>query len=71
MQAVLTKAENGFEKIFEALASVDNTTKNELENNIVKIGSVIVEKLIASLKTLSGISRGVVAMSLIRIGEDI
>ncbi len=69
MQAVLNRVENKFTDILNALEYVDNNSKNELENNIVNMGSAIVECLVKKLKTLKGLSRGVVAMSLIRIGE--
>ena len=44
-------------------------TKNKLENILVDQGSAVVPELVDSLQSVKGIKRGVVAMSLIRIGE--
>ena len=46
-----------------------NTTKNILENELVEQGSVVVPDLVNKLQSVTGVKRGVVAMSLIRIGE--
>ncbi len=67
MQAVLQK--NDTIDLLDMLNYIDNTTKNEIENNIVSMGEKIVERLVETLRTAKGIARGVVAMSLIRIGE--
>ena len=68
MQAVLARTED-IEDVMNWLKNADNTNKNEIENNIVNIGEEIVEHLVQELKNLSGIQRGIVAMSIIRIGE--
>ena len=52
------------------LEKLDNNNKNQLENEIVSLGSSAVPVLIEKLQTSKGLVRGVVAMSLIRIGED-
>lgn len=74
MQAVVNsnvlKQENIKEKLEYLLSDVDSTTKNDVENSIVAMGAKVVEILIDKLKTLKGLKRGVVAMSIIRIGED-
>ena len=58
VQDILTKLENA-----------DNTTKNELENILVDKGSAVVPELVNQLQVVRGVKRGVVAMTLIRIGE--
>jgi len=74
MQAVVTssvlKQDNVKEKIDFLLSDVDSTTKNDVENSIVAMGAKAVDFLVDKLKTLKGLQRGIVAMSLIRIGED-
>ena len=57
------------EDILTKLETADNTTKNKLENILVDQGSVVVPDLVSQLQCVKGIKRGVVAMSLIRIGE--
>ena len=56
-------------EILVKLETADNTTKNKLENILVNQGSAVVPELVDQLQTVKGIKRGVVAMSLIRIGE--
>jgi len=56
-------------QIIEILEQLDNTNKNELENQIVSMGSSAVPVLVEQLQISKGLKRGVVAMSLIRIGE--
>ena len=74
MQAVLNsnivKQDTISEKLDYLLASVDNSTKNDVENKIVAMGAKVVHALVDKLRTLKGIQRGIVAMSLIRIGES-
>ena len=74
MQAVVNpnviKQENILEKIEYLLADVDASTKNDVENSIVAMGSKVVNVLVEKLRTLKGLQRGIVAMSLIRIGES-
>ncbi len=57
-------------QLAEILEQLDNTNKNELENQIVSMGSSAVPVLVEQLQISKGLKRGVVAMSLIRIGED-
>ncbi len=56
-------------EILTKLETADNTTKNELENELVNIGSSVVPQLVDQLQVVRGIKRGVVAMTLIRIGS--
>lgn len=74
MQAVVNSniltQESISEKLDYLLADVDNTTKNDVENTIVAMGAKVVNALVDKLRTLKGIQRGIVAMSLIRIGES-
>lgn len=51
------------------LESADNKRKNEIENSLVKFGPNAVPELINQLQIVKGSIRGVVAMTLIRIGE--
>ena len=57
-------------QLVEILEQLDNNNKNELENQIVSMGSSAVPVLVEQLQISKGLKRGVVAMSLIRIGED-
>lgn len=74
MQAVVNSniltQESVSEKLDYLLSDVDNTTKNDVENTIVAMGAKVVNALVDKLRTLKGIQRGIVAMSLIRIGES-
>ena len=57
-------------QVSELLEKLDNNNKNQLENEIINMGSSAVPVLVEKLQTSKGLVRGVVAMSLIRIGED-
>lgn len=74
MQAVVNsniiKQDNIIEKLEYLLADVDSSNKNDVENSIVAMGAKVVNALVDKLKTLKGLQRGIVAMSLIRIGES-
>jgi len=52
------------------LENADNKIKNEVENSIVNIGTEAIPELVNKLQVVRGIKRGVVAMSLIRIGNE-
>lgn len=56
-------------EILTKLETADNTTKSELENTLVNCGSAIVPQLVDQLQVVRGVKRGVVAMTLIRIGD--
>ena len=56
-------------EILSKLETADNTTKNILENKLVSIGKSVVPQLVDQLQIVRGIKRGVVAMTLIRIGD--
>ena len=56
-------------EILTKLETADNTTKNELENELVSIGTSVVPELVNQLQVVRGIKRGVVAMTLIRLGD--
>ena len=56
-------------EILTELENVDNTTKNKVENELVSIGEAVVPELVNKLQVVRGIKRGVVAMTLIRLGE--
>ena len=53
--------------LLTSLESADAKTKCEIENMLVEIAPV--EELVSELQMVKGTVRGVVAMSLIRIGE--
>ena len=57
------------EEILCKLETADNTTKNKIENILVDKGSDVVPELVNQLQVVRGVKRGVVAMTLIRIGE--
>lgn len=55
--------------ILSELENADNTTKNKIENELVSIGESVLPQLVAQLQVVRGIKRGVVAMTLIRLGD--
>ena len=57
------------DEILCKLEDADNNTKNNLENMLVAQGQAVVPDLVSKLQIVKGTKRGVVAMSLIRIGE--
>ena len=57
------------DEILCKLETADNMTKNQLENKLVAQGSAVVPELVNRLQSVRGIKRGVVAMTLIRIGD--
>lgn len=56
-------------EILSKLENADNTTKNKLENELVNIGTSVLPQLVDELQVVRGVKRGVVAMTLIRIGD--
>ena len=56
-------------EILTKLENADNTTKNQLENKLVEQGTEVLPQLVDQLQVVRGIKRGVVAMTLIRIGD--
>lgn len=56
-------------EILTKLENADNTTKNELENKLVEHGTEVLSQLVDQLQVVRGVKRGVVAMTLIRIGD--
>ena len=56
-------------EILSKLDNADNSVKNEVENKLVKIGTSVLPQLVDQLQVVRGIKRGVVAMTLIRIGD--
>ena len=71
MQAVINKIENmsTIQYFLSKLESADNIAKNEIENMLVNIGTSAVPELVDQLQIVRGVKRGVVAMTLIRIGD--
>ena len=73
MQAVLNKIDNtnsSIQYFLSKLENADNIAKNEIENSLVNLGKTAVGELVEQLQIVQGIKRGVVAMTLIRIGDD-
>ena len=73
MQAVLNKIENtnsSIQDFLSRLENADNVAKNEIENSLVNLGKTAVGELVEQLQIVQGVKRGVVAMTLIRIGDD-
>lgn len=70
MQAIINKIENTnpIQYFLAQLEEADNNVKNHIENMLVNIGEQAVPELVNQLQVLKGIKRGVVAMTLIRIG---
>ena len=56
-------------EILSKLENADNTTKNELEKELVSIGKSALPQLVDQLQVVRGVKIGVVAMTLIRIGD--
>lgn len=72
MQAVLNKIEStstSIQYFLSKLENADNIAKNEIENMLVNIGRNNVGELVDQLQVIQGVKRGVVAMTLIRIGD--
>lgn len=72
MQAVINTLDNTTESIkyfLSKLENADNIAKNEIENMLVNIGKNRVGELVDQLQVVQGVKRGVVAMTLIRIGD--
>ena len=51
------------------LENADVVTKNKIENALVSNGSAVVPELVNQLQVVRGVKRGVVAMTLIRLGD--
>ena len=58
------------DEILCKLETADNITKNQLENKLVAQGSAVIPELVTKLQCVRGVKRGVVAMTLIWIGEE-
>lgn len=57
------------EDVLTELENLDNSNKNQVENELVSIGSSVVPTLVHELQVVRGLKRGVVAMTLIRLGS--
>ena len=56
-------------EILSELENADNITKNKIENELVSIGETVLPQLVDQLQVVRGVKRGVVAMTLIRLGD--
>ncbi len=54
----------------DKLESADNNAKIKIENELVNIGEDAVPSLVECLQVVTGRTRGILAMVLIRIGES-
>ena len=57
------------QSVKEILSMLNESDKNEIENMLVGIGTPAVPELVEQLQVVRGLKRGVVAMTLIRIGD--
>lgn len=70
---MLRKMLNGvseMQSVKEILSLLNESDKNEIENMLVGIGTPAVPELVEQLQVVRGLTRGVVAMTLIRIGDS-
>lgn len=58
------------QSVKEILSMLNESDKNEIENMLVNIGTAAVPELVEQLQVVRGLTRGVVAMTLIRIGDS-
>lgn len=58
------------QSVKEILSMLNESDKNEIENMLVGIGTSAVPELVEQLQVVRGLKRGVVAMTLIRIGDS-
>jgi len=58
------------QSVKEILSMLNESDKNEIENMLVDIGTPAVPELVEQLQVVRGLTRGVVAMTLIRIGDS-
>ncbi|MBE7712561.1 MAG: hypothetical protein E7Z87_02320 [Cyanobacteria bacterium SIG26] len=56
-------------EMLSELENADVVTKNKIENALVSKGSAVVPELVNQLQVVRGVKRGVVAMTLIRLGD--
>ena len=77
MQATLERNIKGIDmksesvsELLSSVESVDAKKRNEIENTIVEMGSRVVPELVDMLQVIKGTTRGIVAMVLIRIGQE-
>ncbi|MCR5266838.1 MAG: hypothetical protein K6E29_09650 [Cyanobacteria bacterium RUI128] len=61
---------NEMQSVKEILSMLNESDKNEIENMLVGIGTPAVPELVEQLQVVRGLTRGVVAMTLIRIGDS-
>lgn len=55
--------------LLKASENSEPKTRNKIENHLVKLGKKAVPALVTSLFTTTGATRGLIAMTLIRIGK--
>ena len=58
------------QSVKEILSMLNESDKNEIENMLGGIGTPAVPELLEQLQVVRGLKRGVVAMTLIRIGDS-
>ena len=65
MERVNTVSLNNY---LNELANADMSTKCKIENEMVNMGEAIVPELVSKIQVVKGSLRGIIAMTLIRIG---
>ena len=58
-----------FDSLMESAKTADAVLKARIENDIVKNGTKFIPELVSHIQNAKGITRGICAMCLIRIGE--
>jgi len=58
-----------FEELMASIKDADAVTKSRIENTIVANGTRFIPELVNHIQSAKGVTRGVCAMCLIRIGE--
>lgn len=58
-----------FDSLMESAKDADAVTKSRIENDIVARGAHFVPELVNYIQNAKGVTRGICAMCLIRIGE--
>ena len=58
-----------FDSLMESAKTADAVTKSRIENDIVAKGTKFIPELINHIQNAKGVTRGICAMCLIRIGE--
>ncbi|MDD3419469.1 MAG: hypothetical protein PHE78_02590 [Candidatus Gastranaerophilales bacterium] len=69
-QVAVPSTASTIDYLLNKVEKADAALKNSIENKIVSIGEKVIPDLIRNLSSAKGTKRGVVAMSLIRNGQN-